>query len=290
MIKSMTGYGRFRESVNGLDISVEIRSVNHRYFDLNLRLPKYYGFLEEGIRPLLSQYIHRGKVELNLFIRSTQQAEKRIFLNESLCENYIEVLQTLREKLGSTEPLSIEPFTRFNDLFEVEYVEADEEAVSKSVFLVLDSCLQDFTGMRKREGERMAQDLSMRLASVSALSDEIEKRFPQIIEEYHQRLMQKLTELLERVEEQRLLQEVALYADKLTTAEEIVRLRSHVKEFSFLVEKDGAVGKKLDFIVQEMNREANTIGSKCNDMETAKLVVELKSQIENIREQVQNIE
>lgn len=290
MIRSMTGFGRCKMSVNEYDINIDIRSVNHRYLDLNIKLPKYYAFLEEKIREKVSKVISRGKIEVSIYIKLINSDEKQIVLNEPLCDNYIAVLNSLKEKLGTEDKIDIRLMSRFNDIFELEYKEADEEAVSASVLSVLDSCLEDFILMREREGQRIKEDLEERLEKVKQLGDIVEKRAPQIVEEYREKLLARLNEVLNNVDEQRVLQEAAIYADKITTAEETVRLSSHIKEFKNLINQGNAVGKKLDFIVQEMNREVNTIGSKSNDFETAKVVVELKSEIENIREQIQNIE
>ena len=290
MIRSMTGFGRCKMTVGEYEINVDIRSVNHRYFDFYLKIPKYYGFMEDKIRETVSKYIGRGKVEVSVYIKLINSDEKQIVLNEPLCDNYINVLTSLKEKLGTEEEINVRLLTRFNDIFEMEYKEADEEAVTETVLSVLKSCLDDFITMREREGERIKNDLEDRLTKIEKLGFEVEKRAPEIVEEYRLRLTKKICEIVANVDEQRIIQEAAIYADKITTAEETVRLKSHIKEFRDLISKGGPIGKKLDFIVQEMNRETNTIGSKCNDFETSKIVVELKSEIENVREQIQNIE
>lgn len=290
MIKSMTGYGRYKETVDGYDISFEMKSVNHRYFDLNLKLSRYYNFLEEAITGKLKEYIIRGKIEAYLFIKKIGEDEKKITLNEPLCENYYNVLTDLKNKFNFNDDITISSLARFSDIFETEYTEADEETLGKIVLSVIEKAVKDFVSMREREGARIKEDLLNRLSEVEALANEVEKRAPEIVEAYRARLTAKMNEILENCDEQRILQEAAIYADKITTSEETVRLKSHIKEFESLLNSSGAVGKKLDFIVQEMNRESNTIGSKCNDAETSKMVVELKSQIENIREQIQNIE
>ncbi len=290
MIKSMTGFGRSKNTADGFEINIDIKAVNHRYLDLNLRIPKYYSFLEDKIRLTVSKFISRGKVELNIYIKKTETDEKVITLNEPLCDNYIDVLTALRDKLGSNENIDVKMLTRFSDIFEISMTEADEEAITKTIISVLEKSLSDFVAMREREGERIAADINNRLDEISKLGKEVEKRAPGIVEDYRLRLTAKLNELLLNIDSQRIVQEAAIYADKITTAEETVRLSSHIAEFKSLLKKGGSIGKKLDFLVQEMNREVNTIGSKCNDFETSKIVVELKSQIENIREQIQNIE
>lgn len=286
----MTGFGRCKKSVNEYEINIDIKSVNHRYLDINLKIPKYYSFLEEKIRQKVSGCISRGKLEVNVYIKLINSDEKQIVLNEAMCDNYVKVLSDLRDKLGTDDKIDIRLMSRFNDIFELEYKEADEEAVAASVLEVLDDCLFDFINMREREGARIKEDLTKRLLKIEELGNIVEERAPEIVNEYREKLMAKLKDILSNVDEQRVIQEAAIYADKITTAEETVRLKSHIKEFRNLLEKNEAVGKKLDFIVQEMNREVNTTGSKCNDFETAKLVVELKSEIENVREQIQNIE
>lgn len=290
MIRSMTGFGRSKTIKDGMEFNIDIRSVNHRYLDLNLRIPKYYGFAENKIRNTVSKYISRGKIDLNIHIKLIDSDEKNITLNESLCDNYISVLSRLKEKLGSDDSIDLKLMTRFSDIFEVAANDADEEAISKTIVEVLENSLKDFISMRESEGERITSDISERLMRIREMTAEVEARAPGIIEDYKKRLTDKLNEILENADEQRILQEAAIYADKLTTAEETVRLRSHVDEFESLLKKGGTIGKKLDFIVQEMNREVNTTGSKCNDFETSKIVVALKSEIENIREQIQNIE
>ncbi len=290
MVRSMTGFGRCKKSVNEYEINIDIRSVNHRYLDLNLKIPKYYSFLEEKIRERVSRCISRGKLEVTVYIKLINSDEKQIVLNEAMCDNYVKVLSDLKERLGTDDKIDIRLMSRFNDIFELEYKEADEEAVAASVLEVLEACLDDFILMREREGARIKEDLTKRLQKIEELGTIVETRAPEIVNEYREKLMAKLKDILNNVDEQRVIQEAAIYADKITTAEETVRLKSHIKEFRSLLEKKEAVGKKLDFIIQEMNREVNTIGSKCNDFETAKIVVELKSEIENVREQIQNIE
>jgi len=264
MVRSMTGFGRCKMSVNEYDINIDIKSVNHRYLDLNIKLPKYYAFLEEKIREKVSSVITRGKIEVSVYIKLVGSDEKEIVLNEPLCENYISVLTALKNKLGTDDKIDIRLMSRFNDIFELEYKEADELKVANSVMEVLGACLDDFIVMREREGQRIKEDLQIRLTKVEKLGKTVEERAPQIVSEYREKLYAKLKEILGSFDEQRVIQEAAIYADKITTAEETVRLSSHIKEFNSLLERGEAVGKKLDFIVQEMNREVNTIGSKCN--------------------------
>lgn len=289
-MKSMTGYGRSKQLIDGFEINAEVKSVNHRYFDCSIKLPKYYSFLEDKIREIAKKYIARGKIEIYLYIRKKDEDEKEISVNKALCDNYVSVLSKIKEDYGIKEEITLSTLARFPDIFEVENKEIDEEKISGIVQTVLEAALLDLVEMREREGARIKADLEARLAEISKLTEAVGIRYPQIIKDYENRLIDKLKALLNNVDEQRIITEAAIFADKITTSEETVRLKSHVKEFGALMEMDGAVGKKLDFIVQEMNRESNTIGSKANDLETSKMVVALKSEVENIREQVQNIE
>mgnify|MGYP004674469993 FL=1 len=290
MIKSMTGYGRSKQLIDGYEISAEIKSVNHRYFDCTIKLPKYYGFLEDKIRETAKNYLTRGKIEIYLYIKKKEEDEREISVNKALCDNYVRVLSKLRSDYGISEEITLSTLTRFSDIFEIENKELDEEKITALTLTVLEAALVDIVAMRKREGERIKADLDARLVRIGELADAVDERFPQIVQDYENRLIEKLKSILNNVEEQRIITEAAIFADKITTREETVRLKSHIKEFGALLNKEGAVGKKLDFIVQEMNRESNTIGSKANDLETSKMVVALKSEVENIREQVQNIE
>ena len=290
MIRSMTGFGRSKTIKDGFEINIDLRSVNHRYLDLNLKIPKYYLFAENEIRNTVSRYLSRGKIELNIYVKQLETSEKVIKINESICDNYINLLNELKEKIGSSENIQLNHITRFQDIFEVSENEADEERMTEIIISVLEKSLEDFLSMREREGQRLAENLNERLNTIELLGKKVEERAPGIVEDYRLRLTEKLNELLENADSQRIIQEAAIYADKITTAEETVRLQSHIDEFRGLIKNGGVIGKKLDFIVQEMNREVNTIGSKCNDTNTSKLVVTLKSEIENIREQIQNIE
>ncbi len=290
MIKSMTGYGRSKQLIEGYEINAEVRSVNHRYFDCTVKLPKYYSFLEDKVREAAKNYLTRGKIEIYLYIKKKEEDEKEISINKALCDNYVNILSKLRSDYGIKDEISLSTLTRFSDIFEIENKEVDEEKITSLVLTVLDAALEDISQMREREGERIKADLENRLSQIGELATKVEERFPQIVKDYENRLLEKLRSILNTVDEQRVVTEAAIFADRITTSEETVRLKSHIKEFGALLNKDGAVGKKLDFIVQEMNREANTIGSKANDLETSKMVVELKSEVENIREQVQNIE
>lgn len=291
MLKSMTGFGRAEKLIEGYFISVQIKSVNHRYSDITVKVPRYYTFLEDKIMKAASESISRGKVEILVGIERKDAADKKITLNRAVAEEYINALHELTE-LGVTDDLSISAMSRINDIFDVEYKEIDEEQIEKMVLAVFDEAVGGFLKMRADEGKRLGDSLKGHLAALISEVEVIEKRSPECVAEYRDRLKRKLEEVLadRTADESRIITEAAIFADKIAVDEETVRLRSHVCAFEKTMGADEPVGKKLDFIVQEMNREANTIGSKCNDAEVAAYVVELKSIIEKIREQIQNIE
>lgn len=292
MFNSMTGYGRAQETVNGKDISVEMKAVNHRYFECNARLPRAYGYLEEKLKALLNTKIARGKVEVGVTIFSTDSADTQVSVNEPLARSYIEALRSLGEPLGLSDTLSLSTLTRFSDIFQVTKVPEDEDAVWKSVKQVAEEALERFLSMRKAEGARLYDDIRGRLNTIEAHLLKVEEYAPQTVADYKARLTAKIEEVLENrsVDEARVLTEVALFADKIAVDEETVRLRSHLKQFASMIDSDQPTGRKIDFLVQEMNREVNTIGSKCQDLRVTNLVVEMKAEIEKIREQIQNVE
>lgn len=291
MLKSMTGFGRAEKQFEQLQIEVQIKSVNHRYSDISIRLPRYYQFLEERVHRLASALISRGKVEINISIEQNEVGNRQITLDEPVAQGYIDALRGL-EKFGLKDDLTMSSLARFDGIFHVEYKDLNEDELAAMVGEVFEQAMAEFMSMRAAEGERLKQDIYSHLDSILKEVEAVEKRSPIRVEEYRARLEEKLHKLLEdrNVDETLLVTEAALFADKTDVGEETVRLRSHIKEFKTAAEKGSPVGKKLDFIVQEMNRETNTIGSKGNDLETAQRVVELKSEIEKIREQIQNIE
>lgn len=291
MLKSMTGFGRAEKQFEQFQIGVQIKSVNHRYSDFSIRLPRYYQFLEEKIHQLAASMISRGKVEIFVNIEQKESDNRQITLDEAVAEGYINALRGL-EKFGLADDLTMSTLSRFDGIFHVEYQQLNEDALFAMVKEVFEQAMDEFMSMREAEGKRLEQDIFSHLENILAEVAEVEKRSPIRVEEYRARLEEKLRKILDdrNVDETLLITEAALFADKTDVGEETVRLRSHVKEFKAAAEKGSPVGKKLDFIIQEMNREANTIGSKGNDLETAQRVVELKSEIEKIREQIQNIE
>lgn len=292
MIKSMTGFGRAKSQIDGLDITVEIKSVNHRFFEFSARIPRAYAFLEEKIKSRLSQSIARGKVEVNVLIDDNSENSTQIQIDREYAKAYITALKTLSKEYGLKNDLKTSAFVNNSEIFKTKHIAVDDEKVTDSVFAVLEEALNNFTQMRTVEGERLYKDVSDRVEYILQKVELIEKRSPQTVENYANRLEAKIKELLgdKTVDEQRLLTEVAIFADKVAVAEETVRLRSHIKQFNALINSDGSVGRKLDFIVQEMNRETNTIGSKAQNIEIAHTVVDVKSEIEKIREQIQNME
>ena len=291
MLKSMTGFGRSEQLIDGYLIKVQMKSVNHRYSDFTIKTPRYYAFLEDKIRNAAMTAISRGKIEILVSIEQKEDDDREITLNRPVAEGYIKALKELAA-LGVTDDLSVSSMSRLNDIFDVEYKEIDEEKITAMVLEVFSSALSDFVAMRVDEGKRLGESLCQHLDSLMQEAEIIEKRSPECVSEYMNRLRKKLEDILadRSVDETRIITEAAIFADKISVDEELVRLRSHVAAFKKTMEADEPVGKKLDFIVQEMNREANTTGSKCNDADIASHVVELKSIIEKIREQIQNIE
>lgn len=292
MFKSMTGYGRHEISDGGKKIMVEIKSVNHRYSDYSVKVPRYYGYLEDKIREYVSKKVQRGKIDIYVSIESYGEADKQIILNEELAENYIEVLRQMAEKFNLRDDITVSSVARYQEIFKSERKEENDEEIWELVKNVLEPAVSAFSDMRAREGERLYNDLSARIEYMKDLAKKVDERSPKTVEEYRNKLYQKIKELVEErdIDESRILTEVAIFADKVAVNEEMVRLASHFDEFYDIAKKDEPAGRKLDFLVQEINREVNTTGSKANDIEIAKLVVDLKAEIEKFREQIQNIE
>lgn len=292
MLSSMTGYGRVKSETAQQEITVEIRSVNHRYLDLNIKVPRIYGFLEDKIKPALNAQLVRGKVDVFVSVRAKDGADIKISPNMAVLDGYMSALRSISERFGVPCEVSALDLARLPDALASEKEEADQEELTAGVLDVLEQVLAEHSAMRRREGEVLCRDILARAELIAALVDTIEKRSPESVEEYRQRLAVRMAELLDgsELQEQRILSEAAVFADKVAVTEEIVRLRSHLAQLKAMVTGEKAVGRKLDFLVQELNREANTIGSKANDYEIAKTVVELKAEIEKIREQIQNLE
>ncbi len=292
MIKSMTGYGRVEEMIDGRKITIEIKSVNHRYSDYSIRLPRHMLFLEERVRKTAAEYITRGKVDIFISVEAFDDTDRDIVLNEALAGSYLRALQNLRDSFGLRDDISVSSVARYSDIFKAEHKEADEEKDWKDVGKVLCAALESFNGMRIREGDRICQDLLARVEYMKEIAQKIDNRAPDIVKDYETRLYEKIKEVLgeKEVDDARVLTEVAIFADKVAINEELVRLSSHFEEYSIILNGDEPVGRRLDFLMQEINREINTIGSKSNDITVAKFVVELKAELEKLREQIQNIE
>ena len=288
----MTGYGRGEAVLHGRPITVEVRSVNNRYLDCTVKLPRIYVFAEDAIKAAVQSHISRGKVDVFITIGPSESGDVSISVNRPVADGYYAALCALRDAYGLKDDISVSLMSRFQDVFLVEKTQEDLEAVSADICSVLELALRDFDAMRLREGEKLGQDVLSRAASIEGLVSKVEVRSPGIVADYRARLTSKMTEVLQntQLDESRILTEAAIYADKVAVDEETVRLRSHLSQLRHLLQQEGAIGRKLDFLIQEFNREANTIGSKCNDIETAGYVVDIKAEIEKIREQIQNME
>ncbi|MBQ6265113.1 MAG: YicC family protein [Clostridia bacterium] len=292
MIRSMTGYGRSQQTIDGFSITLEIKSVNHRYFEFNTRLTRNYNFLEEKLKSFFSNTVSRGKVECSVMIESVEEADAVITVNHPLVKSYMQAYEELSSQYNLQNDITVSSLSKVPDIFSIRKQEADEERIWAAVSTVAAAALENFTAMREREGAKLKDDVSSRLNTIIGCVEFIEERSPETVKEYNEKLLARLRDLLgdTTVDEQRILTEAAIFADKIAVAEETVRLRSHVSQLRSFLESDGPIGKKMDFLVQELNREANTIGSKCQDVELARRVVDIKAEIEKIREQIQNIE
>lgn len=292
MVKSMTGFGREHVVANGREIIVEIRSVNHRYYEFTARTPRSYGYLDEKLKAFLKSGISRGKVEVSVTIYNQEGTDAQIELNEAVAKGYVDALRGSAEKLGLEDDLSLSAIMRLPDVFTVVKKTDDEEVIWNEVKAVAQVALDRFVEMRTVEGQKMYDDVSSRLDFIEQTVGKIEEQSPSVSKSYSDRLYTKIKEVLEdkNVDEQRVLTEVAIFSEKVAIDEETVRLRSHIAQFRDLINSHEPVGRKLDFLVQELNREVNTIGSKAQDLAITKMVVDLKSEIEKIREQIQNIE
>ena len=292
MIKSMTGYGRAQGSFSGGQIQVEIKSVNNRYLDCGVKLPRVYAFAEEAVKSLVQHTISRGKVDVFISINAAGAQNVKISLNAPVVEGYLAALRQLTEQYGVRDDIAVSTLARMNDLFLVEKQEEDETEVKEALLGVVAQALAAFDAMRTAEGEALKADLLEKVDQVLDMVSLVEARSPVTVEAYRQRLTAKMQEVLENtaIDQARIIQEAAIYGDKVAVDEETVRLRSHVDQMRAMLSEGGVIGRKLDFLMQEMNREANTIGSKGNDVEQARNVVNIKSQLEKIREQIQNIE
>lgn len=294
MIKSMTGFGRCETVINGREITVEIRSVNHRYFEFSCRTPRGYGFLDDKLKAYVNSKVSRGKVDVFVSVSASDELPAEVTVNHQLVAGYIKAMQEISETYKIDNDVSVVALSRFSDIYTVHKAAEDEEEIISDVLSAVDIAIESFVKMRETEGERLKADILSRANIILSIVEEIERRSPQTVKEYEQRLLEWIKQTLAdndvSVDEQRVLTEVAIFADKVAVAEETVRLRSHFEQLKEFLEYEEPVGRKIDFIIQEMNREANTIGSKVQDAILAHKVVDIKSEIEKIREQVQNIE
>lgn len=292
MIKSMTGFGRERCVNESREILVEIRSVNHRYYEFSARTPKAYGYLDEKLKELLKTNISRGKVEVSVLIYNQEGVNAQIEINKELAKGYLNALRSSKDELDLEDDLTLSRIMRLPDIFTVVKQTEDEEAIWNEVKAVAQVALERFVQMRVVEGEKMYADINSRLDYLEEAVGKIESQCPSVTKAYEERLYAKIKDTLgdKDIDDQRIVTEVAIFADKTAVDEETVRLRSHISQFRDLIKSNEPVGRKLDFLVQEMNREVNTTGSKSQDLFITRLVVDMKSEIEKIREQIQNIE
>jgi uncharacterized protein (TIGR00255 family) len=288
----MTGYGPACHSCEGPEITVEIRSVNNRYLDCNIKLPRIYSYTEERIKHTINEPVTRGKVDVFVTVTNTTGEEMKISLNRPVLEGYLAAMQTMAKEYHVCDDISVTALSRLPEVFLVEKPEVDEEARAKEIYDTVTEALHNYNAMRTVEGAALEQDLLNRRETILALVAKVEERSPVTVAEYRSRLEAKMQEVLSSttIDESRILTEAAVFADKVAVDEETVRLRSHLNQLQTMLASGGAIGRKLDFLLQEMNREANTIGSKGNDLEQARTVVDIKAELEKIREQTQNIE
>ena len=292
MIKSMTGYGRAVETVNGRQFTVELRSVNNRYLDCTVKAPRMLSFGEEAVKQAVKNSISRGKVDVFVTLHSENGLDATVTLNTAVVEGYLAAMKQMAENYPVTNDISVSLLSRMPEVFSVEKPEVDEEQLLADLMGVVVKALESFDAMRVAEGKALENDLRSRGATIEGLVSQVEAGNAQTVVDYRHRLENKLREVLSstNIDESRILTEAAIFADKVAVDEETVRLRSHLSQMDQMLTTGGAVGRKLDFLIQEFNREANTIGSKCSDVETARVVVDIKAEIEKIREQIQNIE
>ena len=292
MVKSMTGYGRAVQTVNGREFTVEIRSVNNRYLDCTVKLPRALAFGEDAVKQAVKATVSRGKVDVFITQRSEETSDVSVTLHAGVAAGYISAMRQMAKEFNLREDISVALVSRMPDVFTVDKPQVDEEQLLRDMLEVVKAALANFDAMREREGQALKNDLTSRGNTIRSLVSQVEQGSPQTVADYRERLYSKLQEVLSNtaIDESRILTEAAIFADKVAVDEETVRLRSHLEQMDSMLASTGAVGRKLDFLLQEMNREANTIGSKCTDLRLARVVVEIKAELEKIREQTQNIE
>ena len=292
MIKSMTGYGRAVETLNGREFTVELRSVNNRYLDCSVKMPRSVSFAEDAVKQAVKAAISRGKVDVFITIKSEGETETKVILNDGVLQGYLSAMRQMVEAYGVKDDISVSTVSRLPEVFVVERAEVDEDALKADLMSVVAKALEGYNAMRATEGAALDADLRSRGNTILELVSQVEAGNAQTVIDYRARLENKLKEVLANtnIDESRILTEAAIFADKVAVDEETVRLRSHLEQMNNMLTAGGAMGRKLDFLLQEMNREANTIGSKCTDVRLARIVVDIKAELEKIREQTQNIE
>ena len=292
MIKSMTGYGSAKGTVEDLEIRVELKSVNNRYLDTSVRLPRSFLFAEEMVKSHVQKHISRGKVDVFINVDSSAAGDMTVKVNEALLKGYVDAIRHIAVEYDLSDDLTAQSVSRFPDVLTVEKKDLDAEAISAGMEKIVEEALEDFDAMRTREGEKLRDDVLTRLGTIRGLVETVEEKAPETVASYRRRLEQKMAEVLGTagIDENRILAEAAIFADHIAVDEETVRLRSHMAQLTGMINGNSPTGRKIDFLIQEFNREANTIGSKCQNSEIAHVVVDLKSEIEKIREQIQNIE
>ena len=292
MVKSMTGYGRAVETVNGREFTVEIRSVNNRYLDCTVKLPRSFSFAEEAVKAAVKAAVSRGKVDVYISVRSETEADVQVTLNKPVVEGYLAAMRQMVADYGVKDDICVSTLSRMSDVFVVDKPKADEDQLKADLLSVVEKALLAYDAMRVTEGLALENDLRSRANTILELVAQVEELNPKTVSDYRKRLEEKMREVLENksIDESRILTEAAIFADKVAVDEETVRLRSHLEQMDAMLAGSGGIGRKLDFLLQEMNREANTTGSKCSDVKVARIVVDIKAELEKIREQTQNIE
>ena len=292
MIKSMTGYGSAKGTVEGLQITVELKSVNNRYLDASVRLPRSFLFAEDAVKSAVQRHISRGKVDVFVTVDASEAGDMNVKVNEPLLRGYLEAFRHIAEEYGLANDATVLSVSRFPDVLTVEKKDLDADAISAGILDITERALNDFDAMREREGMKLRDDVLSRLGTIDALVTAVEQASPETVAAYRARLEAKMAEVLGTagIDENRILAEAAIFADHIAVDEETVRLRSHMSQLKTMIGGNSPTGRKIDFLIQEFNREANTIGSKCQNSDIAHTVVDLKSEIEKIREQIQNIE
>ena len=292
MIRSMTGYGRAVQMIDGREITVELRSVNNRYLDCTVKLPRMFSFAEDGVKNRVKAAVSRGKVDVYIGVNAVQTADVQVAVNRPVLESYLAALRQIETEYGVRDDVTVMSLARLPDVFSVEKTQEDEQKLTQDILSVAEEAISRYNAMRETEGAALEADLRGRAATILERVTLVEQRSPATVAEYRERLRQKMQEVLQNtaIDEGRILQEAAIYADRIAVDEETVRLRSHLAQLGDMLTKGGAIGRKLDFLLQELNRETNTIGSKCNDLELSNIVVDMKAELEKIREQTQNIE